>query len=74
MSSFTCNSILLKSSFKNRFILLNNFKIEIFYCIVDKLVANATSTISFTARNRNRVGFGFGLCLSGPGHVLYTKY
>ena len=41
MSSSICNSILLKSSFKNRGILLNNFKITIFCCIVCKLGANA---------------------------------
>ena len=41
MSSFTCNLILLKLSLKNMDILLNNFKIGTFYCIVCKLWANA---------------------------------
>ena len=40
MSSFTCNSILLKSSLKNMSIFLNSFKIGTFCYIVYKLVAN----------------------------------
>ena len=41
MLSSTCNSILLKSNFKNKDILLNSFKIGAFYCIVCKLWRNA---------------------------------
>ena len=41
MSSSICNSILLKSSFKNRGILLNSFKKMVFCYIVCKLGANA---------------------------------
>ena len=41
MSSSTCNSILLKLSFKNIDILLNSFKTEAFYYILCKLWANA---------------------------------
>ena len=41
MSSSTCNSILLKSSFRNNSILLNNFKTEAFYYIICKLGTNA---------------------------------
>ena len=39
--SFTCNSILLKLSLKNRGILLNSFKIRVICCIVCELRANA---------------------------------
>ena len=44
MSSSTYNLILLKSSFKNRNILLNNFKIKTFCYIIYKLRTNAYFT------------------------------
>ena len=40
MSSSTCNSILLKLSFKNKDIMLNSFKTLTFCCIICKLGTN----------------------------------
>ena len=48
ISSSTYNPILLKSSFKNNDILLNNFKTEAFCCIIYKLGTNVRFSPSFT--------------------------
>ena len=52
ISNFTQNSILLKLSFKNRGILLNNFKTGVLYYIVLKLWANAHFPLALTPQEQ----------------------